>query len=191
ERAHRQRAWPGLGETGGAARAGGHRATSPAPAKGHGVRHAAAVLVGLAIGAAPARAEPPEPPERPWADGVPDALQAEAKQLFDAGNLLFEQEKYAQALTIYRDAVKKWDHPAIRYNMAVANIHLDQPLAAYEDLASALRYGAAPLQADVYAQALTYQKLLLGQLAQLKVACAQAEVHVFVDGELVLTGPGE
>jgi tetratricopeptide (TPR) repeat protein len=138
--------------------------------------------------AAPAAAEPPN---RPWAEGISEEVQAEAKRLFDAGNLLFEQEKYAQALAIYRDAVKKWDHPAIRYNMGVANIHLDQPLAAYEDLVSALRYGTAPLQADAYAQAQTYQKLLLGQLAQLKVVCAEPDVQVFLDGELVFAGPGD
>ena len=116
--------------------------------------------------APPARAEPDE---RPWAAGVPAERQEEARRRYDEGNLLFEQEKYAQALSIYRGAVELWDHPAIRYNMAVALIHLDQPLAAYENLASALRFGAEPLQADVYTQAQTYRKLLLGQLARLKV----------------------
>jgi tetratricopeptide (TPR) repeat protein len=153
------------------------------------VKLARALLVAwVTAGAAAARAEPDE---RPWAAGVPEARQVEARRLYDSGNLLFEQEKYTQALAIYRDAVALWDHPAIRYNMAVALIHLDQPLAAYESLAGALRYGAAPLQAEVYAQALTYKKLLLGQLAQLKVVCTEPGTQVFLDGEHVFTGPGE
>jgi hypothetical protein len=145
----------------------------------------------LAVAAFLAANTSADEPERPWAAGVAEARQAEARKLFDAGNLLFEQARYGQALSIYRDAVKAWDHPAIRYNMAVANIHLDQPLAAYEDLESALRFGSAPLERDAYAQALTYQKLLLGQLARLKVSCTEPGAQLFLDGELVLTGPGE
>jgi hypothetical protein len=57
-------------------------------------------------------------------------------------------------------------------------------------LTAALRYGAAPLKADAYTQALTYQKLLLGQLARLEVVCAEPGAQLFLDGELVLTGPG-
>jgi len=152
------------------------------------VKRRLAVLAVAALLAAHASADEPE---RPWAAGVPQAQQAEARKLYDAGNLLFEQARYGQALAIYRDAVKAWDHPAIRYNMAVANIHLDQPLAAYEDLERALRFGAEALAEDVYAQALTYQKLLLGQLARLKVSCAEPGAQLFLDGELVLTGPGD
>lgn len=147
-----------------------------------------ALVVGFVAFAATARAEPDE---RPWAAGVPAERQAEARRRYDEGNLLFEQEKYAQALTIYRRAVELWDHPAIRYNMAVALIHLDQPLAAYQNLASALRFGAEPLQADVYTQAITYRKLLLGQLARLKIECKEPGVEVSLDGERVFIGPGE
>ncbi len=144
-----------------------------------------AVFVALAVAARV------EADERPWAAGVPEERQAESRRRYDEGNLLFEQEKYAQALAIYRQAVALWDHPAIRFNMAVALIHLDQPLAAYENLASAMRFGAEPLKADVYAQAQTYQKLLLGQLARLKVVCRERDAEVFLDGEHVFTGPGE
>lgn len=129
--------------------------------------------------------------ERPWAEGVSVAQQNEALGLFDAGNKLFEQGLYAQALTIYRQAVAAWDHPAIRYNMAVARIHLDMPLAAFEDLERALRFGSAALKPDVHAQALTYRKLLLGQLAQLKVVCREPGAQVLLDGQELMVGPGE
>ena len=58
-----------------------------------------------------------------------------------------------------------WDHPAIRYNTAVALINLDQPLAADVELDSAMRFGDAALGADTFKQAQLYKKLLGGQLA--------------------------
>src|SRR6476620_10100923 len=108
---------------------------------------------------------------RPWAEGVPQEQQDQALGLFKEGNQLFEASQHAAALARYREALKIWEHPAIRYNAAVVLINLDQPLAAFDDLERALRYGVAPLGADTYQQALTYRKLLLGQLAELEVSC--------------------
>ena len=92
--------------------------------------------------AAPAGAA--ETPERPWAIGVPESAQKTALALFEDGNRLFETSQHLPALAKYREALKVWDHPAIRYNAAVALIDLDQPLAANENLERALKYGAPP-----------------------------------------------
>lgn len=128
---------------------------------------------------------------RPWAEGVPQEQQDHALLLFKEGNELFELSQHAGALAKYREALKAWEHPAIRYNAAVALINLDQPLAAFDDLERALRYGDAPLGADTYRQALTYRKLLLGQLADLKVSCAEAGAEITLDGQTLFVGPGE
>src|SRR5439155_9990662 len=88
-------------------------------------------------------------------------------------------------------AVKHWDHPAIRFNMAVALVNLDQPLEAYEDLEAAMKFGAAPLGNDAYAQGLTYKKLLDGQLTHLRVTCALDGAEVTLDGQPLLHGRGE
>jgi len=128
---------------------------------------------------------------RPWAEGVPQDQQDQALGLFKEGNQLFEGSQHAAALAKYREALKLWEHPAIRYNTAVALINLDQPLAAFEDLERALRYGDAPLGADTYQQALTYRKLLLGQLAELDVSCVEAGAEITLDGQLLFVGPGE
>jgi hypothetical protein len=130
-------------------------------------------------------------PERAWAVGVPADRQAKALQIFEAGNALFEESHHAEALAKYREAIELWNHPAIRYNMAVCLIHLDQPLSAYENLTQALKYGAAPLEPQTYAQALTYKKLLEGQLARLKVVCDQHDAQVTLDGEKLFEAPGQ
>src|SRR4051794_13348308 len=129
--------------------------------------------------------------ERPWAENVPADAQKLALALFEEGNKLFENGQHTVALAKYREALKVWDHPAIRYNAAVALINLDQPLAAYENLEPALRYGAAPLGAETYQQALTYRKLLRGQLAELRVTCAEPGAEVALDGQALFVGPGE
>jgi hypothetical protein len=133
----------------------------------------------------------PNRPDRPWATGVPDEAQKWALVLFEEGNKLFENSEHAAALAKYRQALSVWDHPAIRYNAAVALINLDQPLAANENLDLALRYGDAPFNPDTYQQALTYRKLLRGQIAELKVTCVEAGADVALDGTTLFVGPGE
>src|SRR6185295_15375657 len=99
-------------------------------------------------------AQPEAPSVRPWADKVAEGAQKQALALFEEGNKLFETSQHAAALAKYREALKFWDHPAIRYNTAVALINLDQPLAANENLDLALRYGEAPFSPETHQQAL-------------------------------------
>jgi len=138
-----------------------------------------------------ARAEPAadgtDQANRPWAKGISAEAQQEALALFEEGNRLFENSEHAAALAKYREALKVWDHPAIRYNAAVALINLDQPLAANANLELALRFGEAPFNPETHQQAMTYRKLLRGQLAELKVTCAEAGVDVALDGEALFT----
>ncbi len=136
---------------------------------------------------------PPAPAveTRPWADGVGPEQQTAALALFKEGNTLFAESEHAAALAKYRDALRVWDHPAIRYNAAVALINLDQPLAADVELASALRFGDAPLGPETYKQALLYKKLLSGQLADLRVTCSEPGAEVFLDGQQLFVAPGE
>jgi hypothetical protein len=141
----------------------------------------------VAIGAA--HAEPPAA-ERPWETGVSADDQAAALALFKDGNELFEQSQHTQAVAKYREALARWDHPRIRYNLAVALIHLDRPLEAYEQIGRALAFGSAPLSAEQHAQALTYQKLLRGQLAELTVLCDEPGAEVTLDGDQLFGAPG-
>jgi len=125
---------------------------------------------------------PAPAPPKPWAAGVSAAQRATALRFFKAGNHYFERSQYAKALAEYRKAIPHWEHPAIRNNMAVCLINLDRYLEAHQSLRLALRHGAAPLGAQIHAQALTSRKLLLGRLARIRVGCSEPDAQVSVDG---------
>jgi tetratricopeptide (TPR) repeat protein len=133
----------------------------------------------------------PPPPPAPWAEGVSTAQQDLAQQLLGEGNDLFLVNKYKEAAAKYEEAVKSWDHPAIRFNLVRALINLGRPVEANANLKLALRYGKDPLQEHVYAEALMYQKLLLGQIAKLEVTCDEAGAKVTLDGQTLMECPGK
>jgi tetratricopeptide (TPR) repeat protein len=127
----------------------------------------------------------------PWSRGVPEAAQKRALQLFQEGNALLEQEKYTEAVAIYEQALSAWDNPNIRFNMAICLINMRQPLAAWEHLQQALRFGEAPLGKRLFTEAMRYVALLESSLAELTVRSVQPGIKVMVDGAMVLDGPGE
>jgi len=144
------------------------------------------IAVGLAGSAAPAHAETP-----PWSVGVTDAKKAEAQKFLEAGNALFLDKKYAEALEKYKAAVAAWDHPAIRFNIVRCLIQLDRAVDASDNLKQALKYGAAPLEEAVYTEALSYEKLLANQIGDLTVSCSQPDVKVTLDGQPLATCPAK
>jgi len=125
-----------------------------------------------------------EPTARPWAAGVSDEHQARALELLGRGNEQMDRDDYAKAVEIYREAVAVWDHPAIRYNLALAEIHLDRPREADEDLARALRYPEA-LEPEIRQQAVVYQRLVHAQVVRLTVDCVDPGTHIELDGKPV------
>ena len=128
---------------------------------------------------------------QPWSVGVTEAKKAEAKKHLDAGNALFLDKKYSEALEKYKAAVAAWDHPAIRFNIVRCLIQLDKPVEASDNLKLALKYGAAPLEEAVYAEALAYDKLLANQIGDLSVSCSQPEVKLSLDGQPLATCPAK
>jgi hypothetical protein len=168
-------------------------------------RAGALLLAGVGLlassGKSAARAEPgptddrgiPETPpdERPWAAGVTAAQKARANELLAAGNELLVQNKYAEALQRYEDAIKVWDHPAIRANMVVCFINLGRTLDAYENAALALRHGQGPYKRrEIYVETMNYAKLLDGQVVKLEIRCDEPDAFVTVDGQASVTCPG-
>jgi hypothetical protein len=130
------------------------------------------------------------PPGRPWAAGVSQAEQTTALALYKSGNLEFAESRFAQALAKYREAIQHWDHPAIRFNMAVCLIRFDQPVEAMEELERSLVFGAGPLGPDLYTQGQTYRKLLDAQLAHLQIGCGEPGTQITLDGRYRFTAPG-
>ena len=135
------------------------------------------------------RAEPR--PATPWSKGISDAAQQRALQLFQQGNTFLEQKKYTDAIPRYELALRSWDHPNIRFNMAICLINMRQPLTAWEHLTSALRFGDAPLGKRLYTEGMNYQAALEASLAELTVKSSQPEVKIMLDGAQLLAGAGE
>lgn len=127
---------------------------------------------------------------KPWATGVPEAQQARANALFDEANDLFEQRAHAQAVEKYRAAIALWDHPMIRFNMAVTLIRLELLVEAASSLDAALRFGDAPFTPELYAQALDYQALVRGRVGTIVAECTQAGAQVWLDGKRWFACPG-
>jgi hypothetical protein len=127
---------------------------------------------------------------RPWARGVSDAEQEVARALHTEGNAEFMESRFAQALAKYREAIQHWDHPAIRFNMAVCLINLDQPVEARDALERSLAYGPAPVGHEAYTQGTTYRKLLDAQLAHVTATCSEPGAVVTLDGKYLFTAPG-
>ena len=152
----------------------------------------------IALCATPARAQPaPDSPgssahddSRPWARGVSAAEQAVALELFAAGNAEFIEARYVQALAKYNEAIGHWDHPAIRYNIAICSLNLGLVLEAKDNFDRSLSHGALPLGRNIYEAGLRAVKRLEAQLAELAIAIDQPGIEVMLDGKPLLTAPG-
>jgi len=149
------------------------------------MKHLTAAIVAVLCAAAPALAAPP-----PWADGVPEATQDKANAIYEEGNTLFAQQAHAPALEKYRAAIALWDHPRIRFNLAVTLIRLDRPLEAADELEKALRFGAEPFDKNLYQQALDYQALLKGRVGYVEATCSKAGAKATLDGKPWFDCPG-
>ena len=128
--------------------------------------------------------------DEPWKQGVTPERMATAQKLLEAGNALFLKRDFAASLLEYQEALDAWNHPAIRFNLVRALIQLDRVVDAYDNLQLTLQYGAAPLEENVYTEALSYQKLLAKQIANVAVTCKQPDVVATFDGKPLLTCPG-
>lgn len=147
------------------------------------------LVLALVLVLAPRAVRADDAPD-PWEAGVPLEQRTKANALFAEANQLFAQQAYGPAFEKYKAAIALWDHPLIRFNMAVTEIRLDHILDAADDLDKALHYGEAPFTHELYGQALDYQALVKKQVGELEVSCTQAGAHVQVDGKPWLACPG-
>jgi hypothetical protein len=127
---------------------------------------------------------------KPWSQGVPQDKQDKAGALYEQGNQLFAQQAHAPALAKYKEAIALWEHPLIRFNMAVTEIRLERILDAADDLEKALRYGDKPFKPELYQQALDYQALLRGRVGFVEATCDQANARLLFDGKPWFDCPG-
>jgi hypothetical protein len=156
-----------------------------------GVAIATWLLLVTVVTESGAHAQPKVGKATPWSRGVPEASQQRALDLFREGNVYLEQSKYTEALALYEKALRSWDHPNIRFNMAICLINMRQLLVAWTHLQQALRFGDAPLGKPLHTEALRYVAVLESSLAELTVKATQPGITVMLDGAQVLDGPGE
>lgn len=149
-----------------------------------------AVLVVVLAASGTARADDPAQAEGPWAVGVTPERKTEAQRLLELGNAALLEGNHKVALEHYQAAIEQWDHPAIRFNMVRALIYLERDVEAYDNLELALKYGEAPLEPQIYAQAQDFRKLLLGKITEIEVSCKEPSAKVTLDGKDLLTCPG-
>lgn len=125
-----------------------------------------------------------------WEQGVPQDKRDRAQALFGEGNALFAQQAHQAALDKYKAAIALWDHPLIRFNIAVTEIRLDRILDAAIDLDAALRFGAEPFTPELYQQAVDYQKLVAGRVGTIEASCEEPGAQVLFDGKPWFACPG-
>ncbi|HEY5922654.1 MAG TPA: tetratricopeptide repeat protein [Kofleriaceae bacterium] len=133
---------------------------------------------------------PPSSEPKPWAQGVPQDVQDKASALYEEGNTLFARQAHAPALEKYRAAIALWDHPLIRFNLAVTEIRLERILEAADNLEKALVYGDKPFKPELYQQALDYQVLLKGRVGFIEATCDQTATRLLLDGKPWFDCPG-
>lgn len=139
-----------------------------------------AVVCGLGV-AAERMAE-----AQPWSNGVSEAQKAEAKRKLEEGNNLYLATDYKGALEKYQEALKSWDHPAIRFNVVRCLIQLDRAVEASDNLQTSLKYGKEPFEDTIYQEALGYQKLLSNQIGEIEVSCKQDGAVLKFDGKAMI-----
>ena len=123
--------------------------------------------------------------------GVKPSDRDAALKMFHEGNLRLNDGLFAKAGELYVNALKRWDHPAINYNLALAQMNLDQPIEAFDNFTQAIKYGDAPLQSkDKFDHAKDYLLLLNKEIGEVEVTCNKTGARVSVDGKEVFTAPG-
>jgi tetratricopeptide (TPR) repeat protein len=151
------------------------------------------MLLGAAGGRAWAQDAAPADEEAdlaPWEQGVTPEQENAADELVAEGNRLIKIPLFAQAAAKYREALTHWDHPALHYNLGIAQLNLVQPLEAYRSFETSLRHGPEPLGQEKYDQAKEYLKTLEQRLARIEVVCQVPGAEVLLDGEPLFIGPG-
>ncbi len=120
---------------------------------------------------------------QPWSQGISEKQKADAKVALDEGNRLYLATDYKGAAEKYEEALKQWNHPAIRFNYVRALVQLGRNAEAGDNLQQAMQFGKEPFTDDVYQEVLSYQKLLANQFGEIEVGCKQDGAKLTFDGK--------
>ena len=104
-----------------------------------------------------------------------------AEALYEKGNEFFLRNQYLSALAKFRRAVELWDHPKIRFNMAVCHAQLAEPIEAYRNLLEALR--DSPFTGEKAEMATRMKSSLRAQIGLVRLRATQRGTAMTVDGQ--------
>jgi tetratricopeptide (TPR) repeat protein len=153
-------------------------------------RYISLALVACLAGMLPGTARA-DGPERPWHQGVSEARKQTAQALFTQGSAMLERLKLREARAKYEAALSHWEHPQIRFYLAMVLQKLGQPLDAYENLRRAMAWGAGALEPEEEQDARRLMRALLEtELAAIAVRCDEPGAQIALDGEPWFVGPG-
>lgn len=125
----------------------------------------------------------------PSSQGVSTDRQYEARAVFLEANQLARDRFFATAAARYKQAIAIWPHPAFRYNLALAQLELDQIIEARGSLERALQEDAEAL-GDKQEPARRQLAILDSQLGRIEVSCDEPGAQVMLDGQPLFTGAG-
>ena len=131
-----------------------------------------------------------ESDDKPWNRGTALVDRQAARDLFLQGNRLFKIPLITQAIDQYTAALAKLQHPAIYFNLALAQLSLGLEAEARDSLEHALRYGEEPLGPKQFHEAQAQLLDLERKLGQIRVACQTDGAEITLDGVSLFTGPG-
>jgi tetratricopeptide (TPR) repeat protein len=121
------------------------------------------------------RAQPAEEPraerspaEERDAAATDDAAKTRAREHFDRGLVHLDARRFAQALTEFQEAYRESPHPIALYNVGLAQIALEDPVAAVDTLERFLREAEAAGTLDTTKRD-EVQRLLKGQRMRIAV----------------------
>jgi tetratricopeptide (TPR) repeat protein len=153
------------------------------------------LVLGLCAGTTTARAQatlaPSGADDRPWNQGVTLDRREAAREVFLEGNRLFRVPLFAQATARYTAAIAIWPHPALHFNLALAQLNLGLEVEARDNLARAIQAGPEPLGAEQYQEAQNQLAEVERLLGRLRVTCSTPGAEVTLDGVTLFTGPGD
>lgn len=120
---------------------------------------------------------------QPWAQGVTEDQKSAAKTKLEEGNALYIATDYKGALAKYEEALKSWNHPAIRFNLVRCLVQLNEMVEADKNLQLALEHDKAPFTDEVWQEVLGFKKLLGNMVGTIEVGCKQDGAKLTFDGE--------
>jgi len=148
-----------------------------------------ASLTGGIIAVCLALALPTRAAERPWAQGVDGAAEAEARRHFEMGLAFIQDAFFIRATKSFEDSLARWDHPGTHFNLAKAFMKLDQGNRALHHLWAAMRHRGHPLALEHVEQIERYTALLLEEVSLVSIT-TERKGSVSLNGVSLFEGPG-